>query len=119
MKFKCFGNELFCSSNIASCINAKRLLSDSLTSNQPKLRVFIADTLGKSGFIEEALILAQATTDKFPREYEAWDIVASVNELNGYPDRAIQSRKKTVELDPLNEEIKLKLEEDSTLVLRN
>lgn len=100
-------------------LNAKRLLSDSLTSNQPKLRVFIADTLGKSGFIEEALILAKATTDKFPREYAAWDIVASVNELNGYPDRAIQSRKKTVELDPLNEEIKLKLEEDSALVLRN
>jgi O-antigen ligase len=93
-------------------IFANSLFEQSLQSNQPKLRITVADILGKSGAIELALNLADQTTEDFPNYLAAWDIVATIYESNGRKDLAIPYRQKTIELDPLNDIFKSRLLED-------
>ena len=99
-------------SQAEAVVNSKPLFVEALKSNQPKLRITISDSLGKAGFIEEALQLGQQTTIDFPNYLAAWDLVATIYETNNKRDLAIQARLKTVELDPLNEIFKSKLAQD-------
>ena len=99
-------------SQAEAVVNSKPLFVETLKSNQPKLRITISDSLGKAGFIEEALQLGQQTTIDFPNYLAAWDLVATIYETNNKRDLAIQARLKTVELDPLNEIFKSKLAQD-------
>jgi len=96
--------------------NSQLLSNEAIKSKQPKLRITIADNLGKAGAINEALKLAEQTTIDFPNFMPAWDIVASIYESNNKKDLAIPARLKTVELDPLNEIFRSKLAEDQSSI---
>lgn len=94
--------------------NSQSLFNEAIKSKQPKLRITIADYLGKAGAINEALKLAEQTTIDFPNFMPAWDIVASIYESNNKKVLAVPARSKTVELDPLNEIFRSKLAEDQS-----
>jgi len=96
--------------------NSQSLFNEAIKSKQPKLRIIIADNLGKAGAINEALKLAEQTTIDFPNFMPAWDIVASIYESNNKKDLAIPARLKTVELDPLNEIFKSQLAQDQSSI---
>lgn len=110
-KWKSFGTSL---TEIQAKENAKSLINSAINSEHPKLRIYVANTLGRSGFLNEALYIAQSTANEFPRDFESWNLVASIHEFNGRPDLALKARKITVSLDPLNLEIKEKLRNDYT-----
>lgn len=101
-------------SQTEALINSQSLFNEANKSKQPKLRMTIADYLGRSGAINEALKLAEQTTIDFPNYMPAWDIVANIYESNNKKDLAIPARSKTIELDPLNEIFRSKLAEDQS-----
>jgi O-antigen ligase len=83
-----------------------------LSSKQPKLRMTVADTLGRKGFIAEAFKLADQTTKDFPTFLSGWEIAATILEGNNQKSEAVYYRTKTVELDPLNQIFIDKLQDD-------
>jgi len=96
--------------------NVQSLFNEAVKSKQPKLRITIADYLGKAGAINEALKLAEQTTIDFPNFMPAWDFVASIYENNKKRELAIPARSKTVELDPLNEVFRSQLAQDQSSI---
>lgn len=75
----------------------------------PKLRMTVAEVLGKYNYVESALKIAEQTTRDFPEYIGGWEVVASIYEVNNMPDKAKYARSKTIELDPLNQIFKDKL----------
>ena len=78
----------------------------------PEPRIFVFDFLIKANEIDLALELSKETTKKFPQNFSAWDQLARFHETTGSKQLAINAREKTVELDPLNQEIANLLKED-------
>jgi O-antigen ligase len=90
--------------------NSKNLVKVALESNQSGLRDYISNTLAKNGFLDEALQLSIETSQKYPRDFVALNIIAAIYESQGRIDLAISTLDKIVMLDPLNTEIKSHLE---------
>ena len=61
---------------------------------------------------DAALTLALLNNRDFPNSYESWDTTAQIYEILGDKERAIYPRQRSIELDPLNLEIKKLLEAD-------
>jgi O-antigen ligase len=94
-----------------NAIHVSRIARDS---KQPELRLQTLPYLLKVGKITEALELAMDTTSEFPQAFDAWDSVARIYEGLGERQKAIFARKKTILLDPLNEDLKKLLLEDQS-----
>jgi O-antigen ligase len=81
-------------------------------SNEPQLRLIAKGYLLRAELTEEALALSIKNTSDFPNSFESWNATAEIYEKLGQKSKAIVYRKRTVELDPLNSEVKRLLEED-------
>ena len=92
--------------------NAIKLTEVSLKVKEPILRMNIVRLLGDFGEIENAILLAKATTVEFPQEFEGWNTLAIAYEKTDRKDLAITPREKSIELDPLNQDLKQLLVED-------
>jgi len=92
--------------------NAIKLTEASLKVKEPILRMNVVRLLGDFGEIENAILLAKATTVEFPQEFEGWNTLAIAYEKTNRKDLAITPREKSIELDPLNQNLKQLLEED-------
>lgn len=93
-------------------VNTEEVLKESIKSRQPKVRISTALQLGQIGAADKALLLAQVTSNEFPRYLDAWHLVASIYESRGEFSKAMPARAKTVELDPLNTVFKDLLNKD-------
>ena len=58
------------------------------------------------------LALSKETVKVYPNYFEGWDTLAAIYEQTGRKSLAVTARQKTVELDPLNEELKTLLATD-------
>ena len=92
--------------------NVTELFNFSLDLKEPETRLTSVKVLIKSNDLDLALKLSEQTAMKFPKSYSAWDQVARIYEGTGRKELAIKSRKMTVELDPLNQEIQRLLLDD-------
>ena len=92
--------------------NAIKLTEASLKVKEPLLRMNVVRLLGDFGEIENAILLAKSTTVEFPQEYEGWNTLAIAYEKTNRKELAIIPREKSIELDPLNQELKQLLEEN-------
>jgi O-antigen ligase len=81
-------------------------------SNEPELRLIAQDYLLRAELTEEALTLSIKSTSEFPNSFASWNATAEIYEKLGQKSKAVIYRKRTVELDPLNSEVKRLLEED-------
>lgn len=88
------------------------LLVEAMEVKQPRLRIIVATYLGKAGAADKALALVKDTAQKYPNELEAWHLIASIYESRRQFSMAIDARKKTIELDPLNEDFRKLLKMD-------
>jgi O-antigen ligase len=92
--------------------NGQKVLTTAARSNQPELALQTVDYLLRAELTEEALALSIKSTSKFPNSFATWNATAEIYEKMGQKSKAISYRKRTVELDPLNSEVKRLLEED-------
>jgi hypothetical protein len=83
-------------------------------SRQPELRLQAANYLVQAGLNDEALALTRLNNLEFPDSFESWDATAQIYEGLGDKKSAIESRSKTVLLDPLNAELRQLLEKDQS-----
>jgi len=81
-------------------------------SSEPELRLIAKDYLLRAELTEEALALSIKNASDFPNSFASWNATAEIYEKLGQKSKAIIYRKRTVELDPLNSEVKRLLEED-------
>jgi cytochrome c-type biogenesis protein CcmH/NrfG len=58
------------------------------------------------------VVLSEDTVKRFPNYFEGWDTLASIYEQTGRKELSIEPRKKSIELDPLNNELKRLLAAD-------
>jgi O-antigen ligase len=81
-------------------------------SRHPELRLQAANYLLQVGLNDEALVLTRLNNLEFPSSFESWDATARILEGVGDKEQAAYPRQRSVELDPLNLEIKKLLETD-------
>jgi len=81
-------------------------------SNQPELRLQAVNYLLTLKQNDAALSLTDLNNKEFPMSFDSWAATARIYEFLGEKEKAIYSRQRSVELDPLNLEIKKLLEED-------
>ena len=81
-------------------------------SKQPELRLQAVKYLLMFKQNDAALSLALLNNKEFPNSYESWDATAQIFEGLGDKERAQYPRQRSVELDPLNLEIRKLLETD-------
>jgi O-antigen ligase len=116
-------NSLFAISNSDSQFsftkNTNDLVETALRSNSEYSLNKSIRALLNLGQNSQALTLARHATQKFPRSLEAWHILATIYEKTLQFDKAVIAREKTVELDPLNIELKLLLEQDLKLAKKS
>jgi O-antigen ligase len=93
-------------------VNAFNLYSEARKIHNPELRLYAIQYLLQTEDKNLGIKLAQTTVSDFPRSFEAWDSLARIYESNGEKNKAVFARKKTVFLDPLNQDIKKLLAED-------
>jgi O-antigen ligase len=86
--------------------NAKNLYLVASESHQPELRLRTIQYLLQVEANELSLELALSTVEQFPRSFESWDAIAQIYDGLGQKENALSARKKCLELDPLNREIK-------------
>jgi hypothetical protein len=86
--------------------NAKNLYLVASESHQPELRLRTIQYLLQVQANELSLELALSTVEQFPRSFESWDAIAQIYDGLGQKENALSARKKCLELDPLNREIK-------------
>jgi hypothetical protein len=86
--------------------NAKNLYLIASESHQPELRLRTIQYLLQVQANELSLELALSTVEQFPRSFESWDAIAQIYDGLGQKENALSARKKCLELDPLNREIK-------------
>jgi len=92
--------------------NGVEVVKIASNSNEPGLRQVAIDYLLRAELTEDALKLSVKNTSDFPNSFESWNTTAEIFEKHGQKRKAIKFRIKSVELDPLNIEIKKLLEED-------
>ncbi len=101
------------SSDSASAFeNANSLYNEALKSPDPALRIIAIEYLLSVEAIDQATSLAKSNVQKFPNSFEAWHALAATYERIGQKQNAIEAREVSIELDPLNQEIKKLLEND-------
>jgi O-antigen ligase len=81
-------------------------------SNQPELRLQAVNYLLTLGQNDAALSLTVLNNKEFPMSFESWAATAKIYEFLGEKKKAIYPRQRSVDLDPLNLEIRKLLEED-------
>jgi O-antigen ligase len=81
-------------------------------SREPELRLKAMDYLLRAELNQDALALSIRNTIEFPNSFESWNATAEIYEQLGQKKKAIRYREKSVELDPLNDEIVEKLIQD-------
>lgn len=91
---------------------AQTVIKVAQNSKQPELRLQAVNYLLAIKQNDAALSLALLNNKEFPDSYESWDATAQIYEGLGDKERAIYPRRRSVELDPLNLEIKKLLEAD-------
>jgi O-antigen ligase len=92
--------------------NADKLLKTSLLNRDPYYRANIVRLLVQFNQLDSALILSIDSTKKFPLDLESWNTLAKFYEATGQKRMAVEARRKTVELDPMNLDLKKILEDD-------
>ena len=92
--------------------NGREVLRIASISNHPELRLRAFDYLLKVGLNEDALALVKKNTLEHPNSFDSWNATALIYEQLGEKSKAISYRSKSVELDPLNPQIKKLLEAD-------
>ena len=98
------------SNSVAS--NSENFLKVSLNNNEPYLRVMAVRLLNDFGQLDLMLTLSKETVKNHPNYFEGWDTLAAIYEQTGRKSLAVDARQRTVELDPLNEELKTLLATD-------
>ena len=98
------------SNTVAS--NSENFLKVSLNNHEPYLRVMAVRLLNDFGQLDLMLALSKETVKVYPNYFEGWDTLAAIYEQTGRKSLAVTARQKTVELDPLNEELKTLLATD-------
>ena len=81
-------------------------------SSEPELRLRAMDYLLRVELTQDALNLVEKNISQFPNSFESWNSIAEIYERLGQKSKAISYRKRTVELDPLNSEVKRLLTDD-------
>lgn len=81
-------------------------------SKQPELRLQAVNYLLTLKQNDAALSLTLLNNKEFPMSFESWAAAAMIYEFLGDKERAIYPRQRSVDLDPLNLEIKKLLETD-------
>ena len=97
--------------DIDRTIIAESLFSEAQKTNQIGLKLLVVDYLGYAKFYEEAEILAYEVVKDQPNSFSARILLAKSLDFQGKFEEAIPVWKKTIELDPLNESLKIKLAE--------
>jgi O-antigen ligase len=92
--------------------NGLEVVKIASNSNEPELRLIAKDYLLRAELIQEALALSIKSASEFPNSFASWNATAEIYEKLGQKSKAISYRKRTVELDPLNTEVKRLLTED-------
>ena len=92
--------------------NGREVVRIASISNHPELRLQASDYLLKVGLNENALALIKKNTLEYPNSFDSWNVTALIYEQLGEKSKAISYRTKSVELDPLNSQIKKLLEVD-------
>jgi len=85
-----------------------RFVSETLKSSQSRKRMRVAEQLIAVGLIEPALQIAVATTRDYPKEIRGWETSARIFIAQGDLESAAEASSKLIELDPLNDELKVK-----------
>ncbi len=93
-------------------VNSDSLLKTALSNREPYLRVMSVRLLNDFGQLDSMIVLSEDTVARFPNYFEGWDTLASIYEQTGQKQLAIEPRSKTIELDPLNDELKRLLAAD-------
>lgn len=91
---------------------AQAIVEIARKSKQPELRLQAVNYLLTLKQNDAALSLTLLNNQEFPMSFESWAATAMIYEFLGDKKRAIYSRQQSVDLDPLNLEIKKLLEED-------
>jgi O-antigen ligase len=93
-------------------LRGKTVVEIAQKSKQPELRLQAANYLLKFNQNDAALALVLLNNKEFPMSFESWAATAKIYESLGEKEKAIYSRQRSVDLDPLNLEIKKLLEVD-------
>jgi tetratricopeptide (TPR) repeat protein len=93
-------------------LRGKTVVEIAQKSKQPELRLQAANYLLKFNQNDAALALVLLNNKEFPMSFESWAATAKIYEFLGEKEKAIYSRQRSVDLDPLNLEIKKLLEVD-------
>lgn len=88
------------------------LIKTAQKARQPELRLQVVNYLLFLKQNEAALSLSILNNQEFPNSYESWNATAQIYESLGEKELAINPRQRSVDLDPLNLEIKKLLETD-------
>jgi len=92
------------------------LYDKSLRLRQPELRLDAIVKLLELNLKDQALRLAQQTTTDFPKSFGAWNALASIYEESNEFSAAIPARRRSIKLDPLNNNLLKILEQDISQV---
>ena len=92
--------------------NSESVLKAALSNREPYLRVMSVRLLNDFGKVDSMVVLSEDTVKRFPNYFEGWDTLASIYEQTGRKELSIEPRKKSIELDPLNNELKRLLAAD-------
>ena len=92
--------------------HAQTVVEIARKSKQPELRLQAVNYLLTLKQNDAALSLSTLNNKEFPMSFDSWAATASIYEFLGNKERAIYPRQRSVELDPLNVEIKKLLEAD-------
>jgi O-antigen ligase len=93
-------------------LRARAVVEIAQKSKQPELRLQAVNYLLPLKQNDAALSLALLNNKEFPMSFESWAATAMIYEFLGDKQRAIYPRQKSVDLDPLNKEIRKLLEID-------
>lgn len=93
-------------------LRSQALVATAQESRHPELRLQAVKYLLGLKQSDAALTLALLNNREFPNSFEAWDTTAQIYEILGNKEQAIYPRQRSIELDPLNLEIKKLLEAD-------
>ena len=88
---------------------ADQIYTTTLDSPEPHWQIVSIVRLYEIGAVSQGIQLAQAATTRFPNEVDLWNLLASAYESNQLWTEAVATRKKSVELDPLNGDFTTKL----------
>ena len=93
-------------------LNSSELFSDAIHIKNPELRLYALQYLLQTKNKDLSLKLAKSTVSEFPNSFEAWDALARIYETDGDRENAVSARKRSIFLDPLNEDLKKLLTND-------